>query len=102
MTISWANGNGDSRIVVVREGSATSWTPTDGVAPSGVNSDFMQATDQGSGNKICYDGTGGIALIQGLNPGTMYSFRIFEYNGTGTAANYLTGGVVLAGSQYTN
>ena len=101
MTISWTSGNGSSRIVVVHEGTATSWTPTDGTAPSGVNTNFSSATDQGSGNKICYDGSGSSFTLTGLSAGTTYYVTVFEYNGTGTYVNYYTGGTPLTGSQMT-
>lgn len=100
--VGWTSGDGARRIVVVKQGTTTTWTPTDSVGPSGVNSDFPQATDQGGGNRICYDGTGNSFLLRGLNPGTYYSFAVYEYNGTGTGANYLTGGSVLVGSRATN
>ncbi|HRT06436.1 MAG TPA: hypothetical protein P5204_12125, partial [Kiritimatiellia bacterium] len=100
--VSWTSGNGARRIVVVRQGTTTTWMPTDSVAPAGVNSSFTLATDQGDGNRICYDGTGSGFLLQGLSPGTMYSFKVFEYNGTSTDVNYLTVGTVLAGSASTN
>ena len=32
MDLSWTSGNGASRIVVVRAGSAVNWTPADGKA----------------------------------------------------------------------
>ena len=101
MTASWTSGDGANRIVVVREGAATSWTPTDGVAPSGVNADFSAATDQADGNKICYDGSGATFDLSGLSAGTTYYVTVFEYNGSGSTANYYTGGTPLAGSQAT-
>ena len=101
MTVNWTSGDGANRIVVVREGAATSWTPTDGVAPSGVNADFSAATDQADGNKICYDGSGATFDLSGLSAGTTYYVTIFEYNGSGGTVNYYTGGTPLAGSQAT-
>ena len=101
MTISWANGNGASRIVVVRQGSATSWTPSDGTAPSGVSTNFSIATDQGSGNKICYNGTATNFTLTGLTGDTTYYVTVFEYNGSGTGVNYYVGGTPLSGSQMT-
>ena len=101
MKVGWTVGNGAGRIVVVRQGSAVSWTPTDGTAPTGVSADFSAAADQGSGNKICYSGTGNNFTLSGLDPETTYYVKIFEYNGSSTEINYYTGGTPLAGSQAT-
>jgi len=99
--VNWSSGNGARRIVVVKAGSMPDWVPSDSVAPSGVSSDFSGATDQGNGNKICYDGTGTGFLLQILQPSTTYYFKVYEYNGIGTGVNYLTSGAVLSGYQLT-
>lgn len=101
MVVNWTSGNGERRIVVVREGSATSWTPSDGTAPSGVDADFSSATDQANGNKICYDGTGTSFTLSGLSASTTYHVTIFEYNGTTTYVKYYTAGTEASGSQVT-
>jgi len=101
MTLAWTSGGGGRRIVVAHAGGATSWTPTDGVGPSGVNADFSAATDQGSGNKIVYDDTGAGFTATGLDTGTTYFFTVFEYNGSGAWANYYVAGTPLSGSQTT-
>ncbi len=101
MTVSWTSGNGERRIVVVRPALATSWTPTDFVAPAGVDANYDGATDKGSGNRICYDGTGNSFTLTGLNAGTTYAVTVFEYNGTGTYVNYFVTGTPLSGSQMT-
>jgi hypothetical protein len=103
MRLNWTSGNGARRIVVVRQGTVTTWTPMDGTPPpSGVSGDFFGAMDQGGGNKICYDGTGSTVTLTGLNTGMTYTVTIFEYNGTGTSVNYLTSGQLLTGHQLTN
>ena len=102
MTVSWTSGSGSNRIVVVRAGSATSFTPSDFVAISGVNVDFSTATDQGGGNKICYAGSGSSFSLTGLSGHTTYHVTVFEYNGTGSSANYLTTGTPATGSQVTS
>ncbi len=102
MTLAWTIGDGDRRIVVARAGGATSWAPTDGTAPTGVNAHFASSTDQGGGNRIVYDGTGTGFTATGLDTGTTYFFTVFEYNGTGIYVNYYTTGTPLAGSQTTD
>ena len=101
MTVSWTVGNGERRIVVVKPGTSTSWTPTDFVAPAGVDANYDSATDKGSGNKICYDGTGNSFTLTGLIAGRTYYVTVFEYNGTGTYVNYFVTGTPLSGSQMT-
>ena len=101
MVVNWTSGNGERRIVVVREGSATSWTPSDGTAPSGVDADFSSAANKANGNKICYDGTGTSFTLSGLSASTTYYVTIFEYNGTTTYVKYYTAGTEASGSQAT-
>lgn len=88
------SGSGSNRIVVMKSGSPVSFTPTDGNAVSGVSSVFTLATDQGSGNRVVYDGTGSgysTVSVTGLSSVTTYYFQVFEYNaGTGNSQNYLT------------
>ena len=88
-----AIGNGSKRIIVAKQGSTPTYTPTDGIVSTGVNANFTTATDQGSGNKIVYDGSGSgasVVTVTGLNGGSVYYFTVYEYNeGTGTSQNYL-------------
>ncbi|NUN68481.1 MAG: lamin tail domain-containing protein [Bacteroidetes bacterium] len=89
LVVNFSGGNGGSRIAVVRSGSAVSYTPTDAAAPSGVDADFSAATDQGSGNKIVYNGTGTSVTVSGLSANTTYHVAVYEYNvGTGSSQNY--------------
>ncbi len=99
MTVNWSSGNGENRIVVVKSAGAVSWAPTDGTAPSGVNADFTVATDQGSANKICYNGNSTSFTLTGLTGGTTYYVKIFEYKGSSSGVNYYTGGTPLNGNQ---
>ncbi|MBL0047662.1 MAG: T9SS type A sorting domain-containing protein [Bacteroidetes bacterium] len=86
--VNFLAGNGANRIVVAREGAAVSFVPTDGTAPSGVDSDFGNAVDQGSGNKIVYDGSGTTVTVTNLTSGSTYHFAVYEYNGTAGTVNY--------------
>ena len=113
MIINFTGGNGSNRIVVLKAG-AISYVPADGSAASGVNADFILAANQGSGDRIVYDGSGSTVTVSNLTPGTAYSIAVYEYNGIGATANYLnatpgtgttstTGGLSYstAGSSYT-
>jgi hypothetical protein len=86
--VNTSGGSGSSRIIVIRATSAVSYTPADAAAVSGVNALFTAAADQGSGNKIVYDGTGNTVTVTGLTASTTYHFAVYEYNGSGTTANY--------------
>lgn len=89
--LNFTGGNGLRRIVAVKEGTAFSWLPADGMAISGVNSHFPTAADQGNGTKIVYDGTGITVTITGLLSNTTYTVAVFEYDvATGNSYNYLT------------
>ena len=101
MQLSWTSGNGARRIVVGRPGTVTTWMPADGVAPAGVSTNFLEAADQGDGNRICYDGPGNTFRLVGLTANTPYSFKVIEYNGTGAGVNYFATGTPLTGNQNT-
>lgn len=85
--ISWTNGDGSNRLVIVKVGSAVDATPTD------LNSYIANATfgtgDQiGSGNYVVYNGTANTVTLTGLLVGTDYHVQVFEYNGTTGSENY--------------
>jgi hypothetical protein len=86
-------GNGNGRIIVVGNGADVSYVPIDGIAPTGVNANYALATDQGTGDRIVYNGAGSgsnVVTVMGLSPNTTYYFAVFEYNvGTGSSHNYL-------------
>lgn len=96
MKLSWTNGNGASRIVVFRAGSPVTATPTDGVTYSTYQtlSSGQLVGYVGSGNSFTFSNDGFGPLTQGVT----YYFRVYEYNGSGTATNYLTS-TFLDGSQ---
>ncbi|HMG94169.1 MAG TPA: T9SS type A sorting domain-containing protein [Chryseolinea sp.] len=92
LTLTWTNGNGARRIIVGRAGAAVNHDPVDGTdytasAVFGSGSETSAAT----GNYVVYNNnTPGPITITGLLPSTNYYFRVYEYNGTGTSANYYT------------
>ncbi len=88
-------GNGSNRLIVAKSGSAVDWTPTDLTDyTAGTNATFGAATDQGSGNKVVYNGTltgNGVVTVQGLTPGATYYFAVYDFNiGSAGTQNYLT------------
>ncbi|GCC49874.1 hypothetical protein SanaruYs_00880 [Chryseotalea sanaruensis] len=93
ITVNYTNAASESRIVVVRQGSAVSFTPTDGTSYT-VNGDYSAGTEVGpvgEGNKVVGSGSGPI-VVTGLNGDAVYHFAVYEVNGTlGTGAeNYRT------------
>lgn len=92
LDVDWSAGaGGDEYILVAREGSAVSFTPTDGTDYSGDTGggNYASATDQGSGNKVVYTGSTTSATVTGLTTGNSYYFQVFAVC-TGDSHNYLT------------
>ncbi|GEM_PF-928751 len=90
-TVQWTDGNGSSRIVLIKSGSAVNSDPVDG---TGYNADpaFGLGQELGTGNYVVYSGSGNSVSVTGLTTGTTYYFSVYEYNGSGTMVNYLTPG----------
>ena len=53
-SISWTNGNGGWRLVVVKEAAAVSVNPSDGSSYTAF-ANFMAGDDLGSGNYACWN-----------------------------------------------
>lgn len=71
-SINWTNGNGSGRIVVINTTNSFS-NPADGFNPTAN-------TTYSGGEQIVFNGTGsGPLSITGLNPGTTYFVRVYEY-----------------------
>ncbi len=87
LSFSLNGGNGAGRIFVASTSPVT-YVPTDAIVSSGVNADFSLATNQGSGNKIVFAGSGTTATVTGLTAATTYYFAVYEYNGSGVTINY--------------
>ncbi len=88
--INWTDGNGASRLVVVKAGAAVDSFPVDGSTYT-ANATFGSGTQIGTGNYVVHAGSGPLATLSGLTPDVIYHFRVFEFNGTlGTTANFLT------------
>ncbi len=90
MTVEWTRGNGDSCLVVVREGSVINTNPTNGVSYSYGSSLFDDGSEIGTGNFALYKGTGTSYAVTGLETGTTYFFQVFEFNNGGSNSIYQT------------
>jgi hypothetical protein len=86
-----SGGDGANKLIVVRAGSAVSWTPSDGADGTGINTSYAAATDQGNGNKIVYSWRSSVVTVSGLTVNSLYYFASYEYNGDASSSeNYLT------------
>jgi hypothetical protein len=82
--VNWSNGGGKGRIVVMKQGSAVSATPSNSTTYT-ANAAFGSGDDLGSGNFVVYSGTGSSVNVSGLSLSTTYHVAIYEYfGGTGT------------------
>ena len=83
MTINWASGNGERRLVLMRQGSAVTGVPVNYSVYS-ANTAFGNGTQvpSSSGNYVVYNGTGNSVTVTALAPATTYHVAIYEYNGT--------------------
>jgi hypothetical protein len=88
MTVSWTNGNGSKRIVLMKMSGAVDGFPVDEVTYD-ANAKFGDGAEIGTGNYVVYSGTGNSVTITGLVPSIEYSVAVMEYNGTGGYENYL-------------
>ncbi len=83
MNLSWTNGNGDFRLVLMN--SENSFTnPVDGTSPSADNS------WNNSGEQVVFNGSGSNVSISGLTSGNTYWFRVFEYNNSSDKTKFYT------------
>lgn len=99
ITLNWQKGNGDNRLVVVKEGSAVTATPVN-LAVYPANSAFKSGAQIGAGEYVVFSGSGNSVTVTGLDPQKTYHISIFEYNGT-TGPVYNTANV-LSGTATTS
>ena len=87
--INWTNGDGTSRIVVIREGLPISVTPTDFTTYTASNI-FGSGSDLGGGQYVIYNGGANSVNVSGLSLGTTYHVAVFEYNCAAGSEEYLS------------
>lgn len=89
VTVSWINGNGENRIIAVKEGAVINNFPLDGTSYNS-NSSFSLGDDLGNHTYIVYDGSENNVTVTNLQPSIQYVFRVFDYNqSTNTGNNKL-------------
>lgn len=83
LTVSWTNGNGARRLVLVKDGTGDMRLPSDGrkYAASEVNSSYGKApVAAGSSTFVCYDGTESSFELKDLDTLRVYYIAVLEYN----------------------
>jgi hypothetical protein len=92
LDINWTNGNGSSRIVVIRQTTTADVPPTEGATYTAATT-IATAGTTGSGNFVVYSAMGtGPVTVTGLTAGTNYTVTVYEFNGGTGSNNYLTPG----------
>ncbi len=90
LTIRWQNGNGARRLVVASQQFFTS-APINGIASPIANPIFGQGDTMRAGIfAVANTLTADSVRVTGLQPNTVYYFRVYEYNGTNTTTSYNT------------
>lgn len=88
LEISWTNGDGSDRIVVLKDTTAVDQLPVDGTSYT-ANPDFELGEDIGDGNIVVFAGSGSTVTVTNLQPNNIeYHFAIFEYNSSLGLENY--------------
>ena len=88
MKLSWANGNGDKRIVFVRKGNTMVNSPLNNITYS-ANSNFGVGNQIDTSGWYCvYNGKGNEVLVSGLKEATSYKIAVFEYWGEPGSEKY--------------
>ena len=87
-TISWTNGNGGWRMVLVKKGAAVDALPSDGTSYTAFNT-FTAGQEIGTGNYVCFNNITNNFELKGLQTNTRYYVTIIEHDG-GSSIDYLT------------
>ena len=74
VNLSWVNGNGTHRVLVVKEESPVDEFPKDGLNYL-ANTEFGLGADLGNGNFIVISDTSNQVTVSNLNPNTNYYFN---------------------------
>jgi uncharacterized repeat protein (TIGR03803 family) len=89
--LTWNNGNGEKRLVFLKQGASTDGYPDNNTTYTSSPNWESKGTQLGSSGYYCiYNGPGNTVSVTGLIPGTTYSIRAFEYNGNAGNEQYQT------------
>jgi hypothetical protein len=85
ITVACSPGNGSKRLIIARKGSPVTATPTNGNVYT-ANAAFGSGQEIVTGEYVVSNNNATSVYVTNLEPGTVYYFRIFEYDET--AGNY--------------
>lgn len=80
MTISWTNGDGTNRIVLMKAVEPVDSDPVFGTTYTASNL-FGNGSEIGTGNFVVYNGTGNSVTVLNLDAKTTYHVAIYEFSG---------------------
>jgi hypothetical protein len=89
VNISWTNGTGQRRLVLMKAASAVNALPAENISYV-ANTFFGSGQQLGSGNFVVYNGTGDNVTVNNLQKNQVYHIAVFEYNQFATGPIYLT------------
>jgi len=91
MDIRWTKGNGNSRVVFVKEGIGIITNPLDSTTYTASANWTNKGSQLGISGYYCvYNGDGNMVTLTGLSALTQYTVQVFEYNGAQSNELYLT------------
>jgi len=89
-TISWSNGGGTARIVLIKPDTLLKLTEYPQNGETYYGNSIVGLGSSIGGATVLYNGTSNSINIVGLAPNTKYYVYVFEYNGTDGNENYRT------------
>ncbi|MGD9992508.1 MAG: fibronectin type III domain-containing protein [Salinivirgaceae bacterium] len=90
-TLTWTNGDGENRVVLMKQGAAVNAIPSNGTDYS-ANPVFGSGTPIGTGNYVVFNGSTNTVTVTNLEANTIYYAKIFDYNNSGTEILFKTDG----------
>ncbi|HEV7331528.1 MAG TPA: hypothetical protein VGN63_10860 [Flavisolibacter sp.] len=87
--IGFTKGDGQNRIIVIRKETPVTFVPANGATYTASNTTFDNSNLVAAGEYVVYNGASNGVTVSGLPKGTTYHIAIYEYNGSGTATEYL-------------
>jgi len=85
----WTRGNGTKALMILKKGSPVTAVPADNVDYT-ENMAFGSGQEIAPGEFVVFDANDYNTFITGLEPSTLYYYRIYEYSVNGGSIRYLT------------